>query len=137
MKKVKDSYLNFKFKVERNKLSIPLIIAFQTFAYGIYIIFHPQFLETQGQIVNVVSYLDALWMGLFFIAIAILYGISSLRFYLHLKRFSAVVIFTLWSFYFLSFLVRDFSGYQTSSWILVFGMLLLINFELRTGEYKR
>ncbi|EDN7323684.1 hypothetical protein FHK07_11915 [Listeria monocytogenes] len=117
-------------------MSIPFIISFKSIVFGLYMLSHPNYLDTKGAYIYVVSYFDDTAVSVAFIIIALAYFLSTLFSKKKLKRASGIAIQTMWAFFFFSFLVREFNGYPNAGWVLILGTLMLIQFELRTGDYK-
>lgn len=100
-------------------------------------LFHPSYLDTKGAYIYVVSYFDDTAVSVAFIVIALSYSLSTLLRKKKFKRASGIAIQTMWAFFFFSFLVREFyGGYPNAGWVLILGTIMLIQFELRTGDYK-
>ncbi|EHD5018714.1 hypothetical protein JRB95_001341 [Listeria monocytogenes] len=137
MKKYRDKYLKFRVNSLENKMSLPFIISFKSIVFGLYMLFHPNYLDTKGAYIYVVSYFDDTAVSVAFIIIALAYSLSTLFSKKKLKRASGIAIQTMWAFFFFSFFVREFyGGYPNAGWVLILGTLMLIQFELRTGDYK-
>ncbi|MBC2142837.1 hypothetical protein HCA89_10985 [Listeria innocua] len=135
MNKYREKYLELRVNILENKMSLPFIISFKSIVFGIYLLFHPKYLETKGAYVYVVSYFDDTAISICFIIFSLTYAMSTLFGKKKVKRASGIAIQTMWAFFFFSFFVREFSGYPNAGWVLILGTLMLIQFELRTGDY--
>lgn len=119
-----------------NQMILPGIITFQTCLFGLYLLIHYHFLHSQAEWLSFVRYLDGNVAGVIFIAISAIYFLSCAKKSRVLKRVSIVALFSLWGFYFLTFLLREFYGYYYPVWIFMLGMLLTIYYEMREGDYR-
>ncbi|MBC6310967.1 hypothetical protein HCJ66_15630 [Listeria sp. FSL L7-1582] len=122
--------------VMRKRLILPGIIIFETVLFGMYIIIHDHFLRMHHLQFSFINYLDSNVAGVIFVAIAVAYGIACLDGNREWRRISVVAMFAIWAFYFISFFIREFYGFYYPVWIFMLGMILIIYYEMKVGDYR-
>lgn len=136
MKKLRKKYLRLRLQMLESKMSLPFIISITSLLFGGYLLYHPHFLAVKNAYEYVNRIFDHSVFAWLFILVSLAYVATTILKKYKVKKLMAYCIFFLWLVLFFSFLFREFGGYPTAGWVLILGTLLLINFELKTGDYR-
>ncbi|MBC1801133.1 hypothetical protein [Listeria booriae] len=123
-----------KARIYKNALG--LILGGQTLLFGLFLLFHKNFMETKGAYATFTNVMDDGHATAILLAVGILYILCVLFDWNKLRRWAIVGMSFIWLVFFAAFLLRELGGYPNSGWIFTLGLNLAIIYEAVKEDFE-
>ena len=124
MKKIKEHLVHYYFSY---------LLSLTSMAYGWKLVIHPEILQTYKVYQRVRNVFDHRFIGLFFIALGLVYGLATITNRKKIKQLSLPIFSFIWTFFSFSFILTE---PPNTVWAFTLGMALLsFGLSIR-GDFK-
>lgn len=123
-----------KARIYKNALG--LILGGQTLLFGLFLLFHKDFMETKGAYESFTNVMDDNQAALILIFVGVMYVLCVIFNWNKLRRWAIVAMSFIWLVFFTAFLLREIGGYPNSGWIFTSGLNLAILYEAVKEDFE-
>lgn len=112
-----------------------LIFGMQTFIFGLYLLFNPNTFSAKGAYSIIAELLNEESVSFILMAVGVFNIVLIVFEKTKLKAIGLAMMQFIWSVFFFAFLIKQVSGFPTTGWILILGLILAMAHEGWRGEF--
>ncbi|MBC2241802.1 hypothetical protein HCB35_15100 [Listeria booriae] len=118
------------------KNALGLILGGQTLLFGLFLLFHKDFMETKGAYENFTNVMDDNQAAVVLIVVGAMYILCVVFNWNRLRRWAIVAMSFIWLIFCAAFFFRELGGYTNSGWIFTIGLNAAIIYEAVKEDFE-